>query len=217
MLLWENLLTSLNFSGTIADNLYVSTQKQRMKLSDFAKQQGMKYISVYKLWQQGAIEGIQIPSGTILVSGWKEPETEGGLRAIVYARVASPKQVKELNEQAKRLTEYAGSQDYSVVEVIEEIAPGFSGVREKFLEILARDDWDVLVVDNKEAAIKFGFEYLEASLAHSGRKIDYKTNLQSNGEQTLAKLLTIVSNLMRTQFGLSQKRTIVDLINRIDT
>jgi putative resolvase len=60
-----------------------------MKLSQYAKQQGISYSTALRWWHQGAIRGYQAPSGTIIV------ETEGKPRApeervAIYARVSAP-------------------------------------------------------------------------------------------------------------------------------
>jgi predicted site-specific integrase-resolvase len=190
--------------------------KERKKLSDFARDQGMAYISVYKLWRNGHIEGVQLPSGTILVSGWKKKSSHQETnRAIIYVRIPTVKQKSLLNEQVKTLTEYSERKGYKVLEIIEEVGYGFVGDRQKLLEILSRTDWDVLVVDNKEIPIKFGFDYLNASLEASGRMIDYKTNLDSSAEKTLISLFSNMNHLLKSLIGIGQKRQMEAAIDRI--
>ena len=190
-------------------------KNKRMKLSDFAKEQGMAYISVYKLWQQGHINGEQLPSGTILVDGWKNTDSTQGNRAIVYARVPTDKQKIQLTLQIERVKEYAEEKGYEIVDVIEEIGFGFNPNREKFLEILQRDDWDVIVVENKEIPVKFGFDYFALALAASKRSIDYKYDLENSAEFVLNKLFVNMSTVLKPLFGISQKKAIHESIDRI--
>jgi len=190
-------------------------KNKRMKLSDFAKEQGMAYISVYKLWQQGHINGEQLPSGTILVDGWKTTDSTQGNRAIVYARVPTDKQKIQLTLQIERVKEYAEEKGYEIVDVIEEIGFGFNPNREKFLEILQRDDWDVIVVENKEIPVKFGFDYFALALAASKRSIDYKYDLENSAEFVLNKLFVNMSTVLKPLFGISQKKAIHESIDRI--
>ena len=44
-----------------------------MKLSEYAKQNSITYVTAYRHWQRGYIKGKQLPSGTIVVS--EENET----------------------------------------------------------------------------------------------------------------------------------------------
>lgn len=188
----------------------------RMKLADFAKVNGMGYSSVYRLWQQGHIEGVQLPTGTILVSGWKENKPVEGNRAIVYARVPTAKQKPLLDQQTASVCAYADRQGYTVVDVIEEIGLGFSDSREQFMEILNRTDWDILVVEDKEIAVKFGFEYLAAALAASNRSIDFKTNLDANSETVLIALFNNVRHVINPLLGAgASKKKIDNAINRL--
>lgn len=188
----------------------------RMKLADFAKVNGMGYSSVYRLWQQGHIEGVQLPTGTILVSGWKENKPVEGNRAIIYSRVPTIKQKALLDQQTASVAAYAERQGYTVIDIIEEIGLGFSDSREQFLEILRRADWDVLVVEDKEIAIKFGFEYLATALAASDRSIDFKTNLDISSENIMTALFTTVRHVIGPLIGIgSNKKKIDNAINRL--
>ena len=71
-----------------------------MKVSQYAKQQGISYSTALRWWHQGVIRGCQAPSGTIIV------ETEGKQAALVervaiYARVSR----LEHRENPERLVE----------------------------------------------------------------------------------------------------------------
>ena len=189
--------------------------KPRQKLSDFAREQGMAYISIYKLWQQDLIEGIQLPSGTILVSGWKQQEPTVRLRVLIYARVPTMKQSKALAQQVTELERLAEKKNYEIVEIVEEIGFGFSGNRPKMLEILERTDWDILLVEHKEIPIKFGFEYLNASLVASGRSMEFKNHLELSSEAVLANLFSNMNALLKTLIGIGNKRAIEAGIDRI--
>jgi predicted site-specific integrase-resolvase len=74
-----------------------------MKLSQYAKQQGISYSTALRWWHQGTLRGYQAPSGTIIV------ETEGlqptpEERVAIYARVSSAEHRENLERQAERLT-----------------------------------------------------------------------------------------------------------------
>ncbi len=190
---------------------------KRVKLSVFAKDQGISYITAYRHWQQGNIEGVQLPSGSILVSDWKEgvdfaAETTN---AIVYARVSDAGQKTRLKNQVTKLTEFAESKNYTVIETVEEVALGFSDHRTKLLSVLYRPDWDVLVVENRDAFMKFGFPYVEALLRKNQQEIivlsDYDEEslpnrnpamVQLSGEQNLIQLVQRTRAAMKNLIGM---------------
>lgn len=196
--------------------------QNRIKLSKFAKQQGMAYISVYKHWQAGNIEGIQLPSGTILVSGWVSEEKKKDEKelAIIYSRVFSPNQKNALKTQTVALTNFAHKQGYEVIDTVEEVGPGFSDRRTKLLSILHRKDWDVLIVEDTDNFMKFGFPYVEVLLRRDGQQIiSFKdaqehdpedSVVQSTGEQELINLITRTRNLMKGLIGVGGQKIAIE-------
>ena len=61
-----------------------------MKLSQWAKEQGLTYNGAWRIWKAGQlpVPAEQLPSGTIIVKEIKAPADAVGL----YARVSSPEQ-----------------------------------------------------------------------------------------------------------------------------
>lgn len=144
-----------------------------MKLSIWAKRQGISYKTAWRLWasKKLPIPAEQLATGTIIV---KEPEaaydTAPSL-AILYARVSSSDQKQDLDRQLSRLVEYATSQGLQVISAIKEIGSGLNGKRPKLLSILRNPDIRTVVVEHKDRLVRFGFEYLEALFKASGRRI----------------------------------------------
>ena len=62
-----------------------------MKLSQYAKKQGVTYRTAFRWWQAGQIKGYQLPSGTIVVTEGEQepPKVERERRVALYARVSS--------------------------------------------------------------------------------------------------------------------------------
>jgi putative resolvase len=66
-----------------------------MKLSQYAKQQGMSYSTALRWWHQGVIRGYQAPSGTIIVEAETKPLAREE-RVAIYARVSSSEHKENL-------------------------------------------------------------------------------------------------------------------------
>lgn len=204
------------------DDIVIMSQN-RMKLSQFAKNQGMAYITAYRHWQSGNIEGMQLPGGTILVSGWADraPQTEAKELAIVYSRVSSNNQKLRLKNQTASLVNFAHGQGYEVIETIEEVGTGFSDKRTKLLSILHRTDWSVLIVEDMGALMKFGFPYLEVVLKQSGREIVLMNDvldtepklgeiIEMNGELELLVFMKRTRDLMRSLIGVGGQKAALE-------
>jgi predicted site-specific integrase-resolvase len=195
------------------DDIY-SMAKNRIKLSKFAKEQGMAYITVYKHWQAGNIEGIQLPSGTILVSGWVEQDVAKDDKelAIIYSRVSTNTQKLKMKNQTTALTNFAHERGYEIIDTIEEVGVGFSDHRTKLLSVLHRTDWDVLIVEDIDNFTKFGYPYIEVLLRRHGQQVVARNEteeqpntsehiIDSSGEQELISLLTRTKTLMKGLLG----------------
>ncbi len=75
-----------------------------MKLSQYAKQQGIRYRTALRWFHSGTIQGYQAPTGTIIV---QEDEPQAGHQeTAIDARVLSQEHKENLERQAERLMQY---------------------------------------------------------------------------------------------------------------
>ena len=172
---------------------------------------------------------MQLPGGTILVSGWanSEPKAETKELAIIYSRVSSNNQKLRLKNQTASLVNFAHDQGYEVVETVEEVGTGFSDKRTKLLSILHRTDWSVLIVEDLGALMKFGFPYLEVILKQSGREVVFMNDIldtepslgeviEVNGELELVIFIKRVRDLTKSLIGVGgQKAALERSINQL--
>lgn len=141
-----------------------------MKLSHWAKKQGIHYKTAWRLWRtkQLPVPAKQLSTGTILVED--EPTLKDSGVAL-YARVSSRDQKNDLDRQLARLAEFAAEKNLKVSKVIKEIGSGLNGRRPKLLFLLKDRQLSGIVVEHKDRLVRFGSEYLEALLESSGRKL----------------------------------------------
>lgn len=141
-----------------------------MKLSDWARSQGITYKTAYRWFKDGnlPIEAQQMPTGTILVF----PPDKGRIGNVaLYARVASGDQRDDLTRQLGRLAEFAASNRMTVVKAVSEIGSGLNGRRPKLLQLLRDPKISDIVVEHRDRLARFGSEYIEAALLASGRRL----------------------------------------------
>jgi putative resolvase len=141
-----------------------------MKLSRWAKQQGLSYKTAWRMWKLGQlpIPADQLPTGTIIVHP-PITATEGG--AALYARVSSADQKGDLDRQIARLSEFAASKQLRVVEVVKEVGSGLNGHRRAMLRVLRNPAVSTIVVEHRDRLMSFGIEYVDAALSAQGRKL----------------------------------------------
>jgi putative resolvase len=141
-----------------------------MKLSAWAKQQGLTYKAVWKMWRADKLPfpSEQLPTGTILVHP-PVTATEDGV--ALYARVSSADPKADLDRQVARLAEFAATKNLRVIAVIKEIGSGLNGHRRGLMRLLRNPAVKTMVVEHRDRLMRFGFEYVEASLAAQGRTV----------------------------------------------
>lgn len=99
------------------------------------------------------------------------PEAEKCLGVALYARVSGSDQKADLERQLSRLGEFAVSQNYAVVAQIKEIGSRLNGHRPALLRLLHNPAVSIIVLEHRERLTRFGFEYVEAALAATGRRL----------------------------------------------
>jgi predicted site-specific integrase-resolvase len=142
-----------------------------MKLSAWARQQGLSYKTAWRLWRDGKlpVPAEQLPTGTVVVH-FEAPRRAGG--AALYARVSLSDQKEDLARQLERLRAQAAQAGLEVVAEVAEVGSGLNGARPKLLRLLSRPEVAILVVEHRERLARFGVEYLAAALAAQGRRIE---------------------------------------------
>jgi putative resolvase len=171
-----------------------------MKLSQYAKQQGISYSTALRWWHQGTLHGYQAPSGTIIVEteGWQPPPEE---RVAIYARVSEAEHRENLERQAERLMHYCSIRGYHVVKLVKEVGSGVNDSRPQLLSLLRDPLITRLVVEHQDRLTRFGFRYIETLLEIQGRTIEVAGPVDNNKEDLLHDLTSIVYTLCARLYG----------------
>ena len=191
-----------------------------MKLSEYAKKYGITYRTAFRWWQQGQIKGFQKPSGTIIVTEGEEdvPVAKKAVTPVViYARVSSPKQKESLDRQVARLEDYCAARGYQVGRIVKEIGSGVNDSRRKFLSLLSDPKATTILVEHKDRATRFGFRYLEVLLSQAGRTIEVANLAETNREDLLQDLSSIVYSMCARLYGQRRAKRKQELIGKILT
>ena len=161
-----------------------------MKLSVWAKQQGITYKTAWKWWKAGKlpVEIEQMPTGTLIV---KEQKTAAGSAAL-YARVSGNDQKKDLDAQLGRLSAFAVSKGFTVSRAIKEIGSGLNGHRPKLMKLLSDPSVSLIIVEHRDRLMRFGSEYVESSLRAHGRQLIImdQSELKDDLVQDMMEVLT---------------------------
>ena len=171
-----------------------------MKLSQYAKQQGISYRTALRWFRDGTIHGYQAPSGTILVTESREL-AQAVQKVAIYARVSSSEQREDLERQAERLSHYCTVRGYQVALVVKEVASGVNDSRPKLLSLLKDASITRVVVEHRDRLTRFGFQYIDALFSVQGRVIEVVNPAQNDTEELLADLTSIISSFCARRYG----------------
>lgn len=171
-----------------------------MKLSQYAKQQGISYRTAFRWWQAGQIKGYQAPSGTIIVTEG-EVSVSRPEKVAIYARVSEASHRENLERQAERLSHYCEARGYQVSQVVKEIASGVNESRPKLLSLLKDTSITRIVVEHKDRLTRFGFHYIETLLETQGRKVEIVNVAENDKEDLIADLVAIVYSFTARLYG----------------
>src|SRR5258705_2124305 len=179
-----------------------------MKLTDYAKQMGVRYETAWRWFRDGKIQGRRIGLHTIMITEGQEQSATAVSRRVavsqrvaVYARVSSSENQSTLDSQAERLVVYCAARGYQVAKVVKEIGSGVSDARPKLLELLADQSVGLIVVEHKDRLTRFGFRYLDTLLTTQGRAIEVVNQAENGTEDLLADLTAIVSSFCARLYG----------------
>ncbi|MHB8555931.1 MAG: IS607 family transposase, partial [Candidatus Dormibacteria bacterium] len=176
-----------------------------MKLSAYAKREGIGYRAAWDRFRKGRIPGAALDGfGYIQIP---EPESMLLPMAAVYARVSSRPQKEDLDRQAERLVVYANARGYQVVVIVKEIASGANDHRPRLTKLLSNPEWGTLVVEHKNRLSRVGFGWFEVLLRAQGKRVDVANPAQDDTSDLMADFMAIVYSFAARMYGLrSAKR-----------
>jgi putative resolvase len=186
-----------------------------MKLSDYAKQMGVRYETAWRWFRDGKIQGRRIGAHTIIITeGQTEPVNEPSQRVAIYARVSSAENKSNLDRQAERLAAYCEARGYQVARVVKEVGSGVNDARPKVLALLEDQGVGLIVVEHKDRLTRFGYRYLETLLKTQGRAIEVVNQAENGTEDLLADLTAIVYSFCARLYGQRRAKRKTEVIVR---
>jgi len=186
-----------------------------MKLSDYAKQMGVRYETAWRWYRDGKIQGRRIGLHTIIITeGQEEPQSAASQQVAIYARVSSAENKSNLDSQAERLVAYCAARGYQVAKVVTEVGSGINDARPKLLALLADQGIGVIVVEHKDRLTRFGFRYLDTLLKNQGRAIEVVNQAENGTEDLLADLAAMVYSFCARLSGPRRAKRKTEMIVR---
>jgi putative resolvase len=174
-----------------------------MKLSDYARQIGVTYKTAYLMFKRGELDAYQLPTGTIIVNDSPAPTIGQGV--ALYARVSSHDQKADAQRQLDRLRDYAAAKGYKVTAEVVEIASGLNDQRPKFSQLLTDTAVQTILVEHKDRATRFGYQYIALLLKTQGRRIEV-INETDTQDELVDDFVSLITSMAARIYGRRSSR-----------
>lgn len=171
-----------------------------MKLSDWAKQQGIQYGTALKWFHKNILPcpSRQLPTGTILV--FPEEKVNKNLRTIVYSRVSSSNKKSDLESQLLLCEKFAAEKGWVIEKRLKEVASGMNDNRPKLNSILEEKNVRLICL-HKDRLTRFGFNYIEKCIKANGGEV-IVINPEKTDEHDLMKdFIAIITSFCCRLYG----------------
>lgn len=183
-----------------------------MKLSQYAKELGVCYKTAWNLFKQNKIKGAyQLESGTVIVPNniFDNNTSENGV--ILYARTSSSKNKTLLENQVKRLEQYAIAKGYKIKQIVKEYGSGLNDERKLLSKILKDDNYDKIIVENKDRLTRFGFNWIQLL---TGNRIEVINESKEKDEDITKDLISIIHCFSARMYGLRRSQNLKNNIKK---
>jgi len=177
-----------------------------MKLSEWAKIQGITYQSAWNQFKKGLIpSAYQLATGTVVVPE-KEKNSGRPEYTVCYARVSSSENRKNLESQAERLCGYCAARGYRVAEVVKECASGLDECRPKLEKLLKNTEVTRIVVEHKDRLTRFGFNYIRLLKESQGCRIEIINESVIDRDELMQDFVSLATCFAARLYGLRRSK-----------
>lgn len=164
----------------------------RIKLSVWAKENGIHHKTAYKWYKNGKMPypTYKIGPKTIVVEVPDQDNSEN--QTVVYARVSSHEQKEDLERQTGRILQYAIEQGIRIDSVEKEISSGLNENRPKLNKILQDPNIKHIIVEHKDRLGRHNITPIISALKATGRKVTIINNTEAKDDlvEDVLSLLT---------------------------
>jgi len=177
-----------------------------MKLSEWAKIQGITYQAAWNQFKRGLIpSAYQLRTGTIIV-----PEENIGKDipeyTVCYARISSSENRTRLESQVERLCDFCAAKGWIVKEIVKECASGLDDTRPNLEKLLKDPRITRIVVEHRDRLTRFGFNYIRLFKESQGCRIEVINEAENDQDDLMQDFVSIVNSFVAKLYGKKQSR-----------
>ncbi len=178
---------------------YMSSELRRVRLSDWARLQGISRLTAYRMLKRGILP---VPSERSPTGRWYVLLNRSGARTALYTRaVQGTQQIEIINAQVAVLSEWATRCQRSVFTVTREIADPFVDPMPRLERLLADRQITEIVIDTPSIVGVAQLLLIKAALASQGRTITAVNSDNKHSEHQRQNLQSSLFHVCKLIYG----------------
>ena len=182
-----------------------------MKLSEWAKLQGVHYQTAWRWWKAGKlpVSATQMPSGTVIID-----TTTSTKKVVIYSRVSSLAKKADLERQIKRCEDFCVANGYQIDKIYKEIASGMNDNRKQLNKLFDANP-STIIVEHRDRLTRFGFNYIEKLLLKANCNIIVINRDAIQEDDLMKDLVAIITSFCCRLYGLSKSTNKIKKLKEI--
>lgn len=120
---------------------------------------------------------------------------------VIYARVSSSVNKKNLDTQVERLINYCNAKGYKVSKIVKEFGSGINDNRPKLQKLLLDNNYTKIVVEHKDRLTRFGFNYLNVLTQLQNKEIEVVNTVDTDEEDLIQDFISIITSYCARIYG----------------
>ena len=174
-----------------------------MKSNEVLSMLGISRVTLCRYVKLGKIKVVELPNGYYSYNKEDVYKLKGldiKRKKVIYARVSTSKQKKELENQIETITAYVNKNGYGIDEVYSDIASGMNLDRKGFTKLLSAvmaNEVDEVFISYKDRLTRLDFDFLIRFFAQYGTKITVINSSENKSaeEELFEDLMNVIHSL----------------------
>ena len=174
-----------------------------MKSNEVLSMLGISRVTLCRYVKLGKIRVIELPNGYYSYNKedvYKLKGLDVKRKKVIYARVSTSKQKKELENQIENITAYVNKNGYGIDEVYSDIASGMNLDRKGFTKLLSAvmaNEIDEVFISYKDRLARLDFDLVSKLFSQYGTKITVINSSENKSaeEELFEDLMSVIHNL----------------------
>lgn len=187
--------------------------KKSIKLSNWAKLNGYSYRGAYELYKRGGIpSAYTLSTGTIMIPDEEPTITICANDTIIYARVSTHGQKKDLDRQVSFITEYCAANGWKIDKIYKEIASGLNDNRSQLNKLFELTNVKRVVISEKDRLTRFGFNYIKKLFDMKGIELIVINQASHDEHDLMQDFISIITSMAARVYGLRRHKSHISKI-----